>query len=127
MQEFVENLKKGAEKALDSAEVVTKKAIKKTSESVNIVKLKIAVKDIEGNIDNVYSELGKMLYSEYKNGAEFEGEYKEMCEKIASHLDEIAILKTKIAEISNKQICPECGKYTDLGAKYCSACGYEFN
>ena len=127
MQEFVETLKKGAEKAIDSAEIVTKKAIKKTSESVNIVKLKIAAKDIEGNIENIYSELGKMLYNEYKEGAEFEGEYKEMCEKISAHLEEITILKTKIAEISNKQICPVCEKYTDEGARYCSACGHEFN
>ncbi len=127
MQDFVENLKKTAEKAIDSAESATKKAIKKTTESVNVVKLKISIKDIEGNIENIYKELGKMLYNEYKEGAEFDGEYREMCQRIEEHLEEVAILKTKIAEINNKQVCPKCGNYTAEDAKYCSTCGYEFN
>ncbi len=123
--DFVENLKKGAEKAFDSAENVTKAAIKKTSESVNTLKLKYAIKDIENNMDSVYKELGKMLYNEYENGAEFEGEYKEKCEKIEGFLSEIDVLRAKIAEISNKQICPNCGKSNEIDAKFCSGCGEE--
>lgn len=123
--DFVENLKKGAEKAFDSAENVTKAAIKKTSESVNTLKLKYAIKDIENNMDSVYKELGKMLYNEYENGAEFEGEYKEKCEKIEGFLSEIDVLRAKIAEISNKQICPNCGKSNEIDAKFCSSCGEE--
>lgn len=123
--DFVENLKKGAEKAFDSAETVTKAAIKKTSESVNTLKLKYAIKDIENNMDSVYKELGKMLYNEYENGAEFEGEYKEKCEKIKGFLSEIDVLRAKIAEISNKQICPNCGKSNEIDAKFCSGCGEE--
>lgn len=121
--DFVENLKKGAEKALDSAETVTKAAIKKTSESVSTIKLKYAIKDIENNMDILYKDLGKMLYNEYKDGAEFEGEYGEKCEKIESYLSEIDVLRAKIAEISNKQICPHCGKSNEMGAKFCSECG----
>ena len=127
MADFVENLRKGAEKALDSAETVTKAAIKKTSESVSTLKLKYSVKDIESDIDKIYSELGKMLYNEYCEGAEFEGEYKEKCDTITEHFKEIDILKTKIAEMSNKQLCPECGKYSESQAKFCSSCGHEFN
>ena len=125
MAEFdlVENLKKGAEKALDSAETVTKAAIKKTSESVNTIKVKYAIKDIENNMNNVYKDLGKMLYNEYEEGAEFEGEYKEKCEKIEGFLSEIDVLRAKIAEISNKQICPNCGKSNEMSAKFCSECG----
>lgn len=127
MSDFVENLKKGAEKVLDSAESVTKATIRKTSESVNTLKLKYAIKDIEADIQALYAELGKMLYKEYSEGSEFNGEYGEKCEKINEHFEEIDILRTKIAELSNKQLCPECGKYNEQDAKYCSSCAHEFN
>ncbi len=127
MSDFVENLKKGAEKALDNAEVVTKAAIKKTSESINTLKLRYSVKDIEDNISSLYHELGKMLYEEYSQGVELEGEYKEKCDKITDHYSEITILKTKIAELSNKRICPRCDKYTDQEARFCSFCGHSFD
>lgn len=126
MADFVENLKKSAEKAFDSAETVTKAAIKKTSESVNVLKLKYSVRDIESDIKDIYTELGKMLYGEFCDGAEFTGEYREKCEKISEHYEEINILKTKIAEMTNKQICPKCGKYNDSDSRFCSSCGLEF-
>lgn len=126
MSDFIQNLKKNAEKLLDNAGSVTKATIKKTSESVNTLKLRYSVKDIESNISSIYEELGKMLYSEYRDGAEFTGEYLEKCEQITSHLEEIEILKTKIAELSDKQLCPDCGKYSEPNSKFCPSCGHEF-
>ena len=126
MSDFVENLKKGTEKVIDSAGTVTKAAIKKTSESVNTLKLKYSIKDIESHISSIYKEIGKMIYEEYNNGAEFDGQYKELCDKINGYYEEIDILKTTIAEINNKQLCPQCGKYLETDAKFCSACGHEF-
>lgn len=126
MQDFFENVKAQTKKIADTAEKITKTSIKKTSETVSVLKLKYAIKDIDSDIDNIYKELGKMVYQEYKNGAEFEGEYLEKCEKIDDFSSEIKLLNTKIAELGNKSICPECKKYNDANAKYCSFCGYEF-
>lgn len=126
MSDFVENLKKGAEKAFDGAENVTKAAIKKTSETVSTMKLNYSIRDIEKNIDGLYKELGRMLYNEFLQNAGFEGEYSEKCGKISECYDEISVLKAKVAEISSKQICPECGEYNDAGARFCSSCGKEF-
>ena len=127
MSDFIETLKKNTEKVIDTTENLTKATIKKTSESVNTLKLNYAIKNIDSNINNIYKSLGKMLYDEYLNGAEFQDEYLTKCEKISELNEEIEILKIKIAEINNKQLCPKCKKYTDIDSKYCSACGYELN
>lgn len=127
MSDFIEILKKNTEKVIDTTESLTKATIKKTSESVNTLKLNYSIKNIESSIENIYKSLGQMLYNEYQNGAEFQDEYLAKCEKIDEHLEEIEILKTKIAEITNKQLCPKCKNYTDIDSKYCSACGYDFN
>lgn len=125
MADFVENLKKGAGKALDNAENITKAAFKKTSESVNTLKLKYSLRDIESDINALFSKLGEMLYCEFSDGAEFNGEYLEICEKIAGYYEEIAVLKAKIAELSGKCVCPACGGFVDADARFCPSCGKE--
>ena len=127
MSDFVKNLRKNAEKIIDTTNAFTKATIKKTSESVNALKLKYSIKDIESNIDNVYISLGKMIYNEYLNGAEFEGEYLEKCEKIDEHFDEIKILNVKLAEIGNNLVCPECKKHIPEDSRFCPSCGYKFD
>ena len=99
MSDFIEILKKNTEKVIDTTENFTKSTIKKTSESVNTLKLNYSIKNIETSIENIYKSLGEMLYNEYQNGAEFQDDYLAKCEKIDEHLEEIEFLKTKIAEI----------------------------
>ena len=126
MSDFVKNLKKNAEKIIDTTNAFTKATIKKTSESVNSLKLKYSIKDIESNIDDVYKALGKMIYKEYLNGAEFEGGYLEKCERIDEHFEEIEILNVKLAEIGNGMVCPDCKKHIPGDSKFCPGCGYKF-
>lgn len=126
MADFMDTLKDKAGKFFKSAESVTKTTIKKTSESVNTLKLNYSIKEVENSIDDICKSLGRMIYEEYKNGAEFTGEYLDNCQKIDEYYDEIEILKTKIAETNNKRLCPNCGKYNESDSKYCSDCGQVF-
>ena len=126
MSDFMDTLKDKAGKFFKSAESVTKTTIKKTSESVNTLKLNYSIKEVENSIDSILKDLGKMIYEEYKNGAEFTGVYLENCEKIDEYYEEIEILKTKIAETQNKRLCPNCGKYNEADSKFCSDCGQVF-
>lgn len=126
MSDFMDTLKDKAGKFLKGAESVTKTTIKKTSESVNTLKLNYSIKEVENSIDGILKDLGKMIYDEYKNGAEFTGIYLDNCEKIDEYYEEIEILKTKIAETNNKRLCPNCGKYNEADSNFCSDCGHVF-
>ncbi len=123
MADFVDTFKKGVEKTLDSAESVTKAAIKKTSESVNAMKINYSIKEANSNIDELYKALGMMLYKEYTEGSEFTGEYRENCEKITEYKAEISQLKAKLAEMKNQRICPECNGLVSVDSQFCSSCG----
>lgn len=127
MSDFMNTLKDTASKLFKGAESVTKTTIKKTSESVSTLKLNYSIKEVENSIDSIYKDLGKMIYDEYKDGAEFTGVYLDNCQKIDEYYEEIEILKTKIAETNNKLLCPNCGKYNEAGAKFCSGCGQVFS
>lgn len=127
MSDFMDTLKDTAGKVIKGAESVTKTTIKKTSESVTTLKLSYSIKEVESAMDDVLKKMGTLIYEEYKNGADFSGVYLENCEKIDKCLEEIELLKIKIAETKNKKLCPDCGKYNEPDSKYCSCCGHVFD
>lgn len=123
MSDFVETIKKKADELIDSAGNITRTTIKKTSDSVAILKLKRSAKDTEVKIDSLYAAIGRLIYEEYRNGAEFIGEYQEKCVQIENALEELDNIKTQIAELNNQSVCPNCGKYNNSDSAYCSYCG----
>ena len=123
MDEMFGKLKEGAMKAKDGAEKFAKVAVKKTTDAVSQTKLNYAMSEVEDKIKQIKIELGQSLYAEYKNGAAFEGDILERCEKIDKLNEEINTLKEKIAELKNAVICPSCGEYNGSGNVFCSKCG----
>lgn len=123
MDEMFEKIKEGVIKAKDGAEKFTKVAVKKTTDVVSQTKLNYAVSEVEDKIKQIKIELGETLYAEHKNGAGFEGEILERCEKIDKLNEEINTLKEKIAELKNAVICSSCGEYNGSGNVFCAKCG----
>ena len=125
MSDFIESIKKNADKLLDNAGTITRSTIKKTSESVAVLKLKHSAKDVESKIDSLYAHIGRLLYEEHSRGAEFTGEYAEKCSQIDNALEELEKIKKQIAELNNQRLCPSCGKYNPSDSSFCSYCGHK--
>lgn len=123
MADFVDTLKKGVEKTIDGAENITKTAIKKTGETVNNLKINYSIKDLKSEIDKNYIELGKLLFKEYTEGAEFSGKYNEYCEQIEKQNEEIDELQAKLATLKNQKFCSECGCFASSDSQFCPNCG----
>lgn len=70
MEEVFDKIKERANKAKDSAVQVTKTVIEKTNNIVNQTKLKFSISETESKIKDIYTEIGKAVYENYKSTGE---------------------------------------------------------
>lgn len=97
---------------------ITKEKTTKISEEL---KLRSKINECKGKIDDLYEELGRGIYNEFKTGEKFEA--KEKCEEISNLEDEIAKLKLEILSIKDMKKCISCNEEIEIKDEYCSKCG----
>lgn len=68
-------------------------------------------------------DIGNLIYEKYKDGEMPEKALKGFCEEICQHEQIIKGYEETAADMKGKKICPECGKYVDKKAAFCSWCG----
>lgn len=123
MSDFFEKVKANAFKTKDEAVKIGKQVMDKAGNVVSQTKLNFAVSDAENKIKEIYTEMGKAVYSDYKEGGLLSEDAKENCEKIDNLLKEIDALKEQIAELKDSVKCPNCGSLNKQGSSFCSKCG----
>ncbi len=124
MEEVFDKIKEHTNKAKDGAAKITKTVIDKTNSVVSQTKLKYAISETSGKIDDIYKEMGKAVYERYLSDDETCCDaMREKCEKIDALNEEIEELKMQLAEIKETVKCPKCGAYNNTGSAYCSKCG----
>jgi len=125
MEDFVSKIKKGAKKAFGEAEKFTSAAVTKTGNAVNQTKMNYAINGNEDKIKNILSEIGAIVYEEYKSGCEFPENIDVKLKAVENLYDEIAELKAKIAEMNKTVVCPKCGNYIASDSVFCANCGFK--
>ena len=96
---------------------------KKTSDMVEIQKLRSQISSLEKNIDKNYVELGKLMFEKYQNGEDLSDEAKAYCEEITGSAVLIEEYKAEIADIKGLRICPGCGEAAANDVVFCPKCG----
>jgi len=98
---------------------------KKTGEIFENTKNKIAIADIQNDIEAVYVEIGKLVYQAFADGTEPSSEINDKCALISEKLNEIEALKDKIETDQPKSdaFCPNCGVAVDADGNFCASCG----
>ncbi len=123
MDALFDKIKKVAIQVKDEGERFTKEAVDKTKKVIDKTKYNFTVSSIESRCKDNLAELGKILYEEYQNGTEFDGDVLEICQKIDELNKEIEEIKGKIADINDGTVCPDCGAIIDADASFCKKCG----
>lgn len=116
--EMWENFSKGAKE-------VAGFTAKKTGELTEAAKLKINQKSLEKKLEDCFEDAGMLYYDCVKNGNDHNDEIAEIfaqCDDYGAQIDE---LKTKIAKLVGKSICPKCGKEMTEKYGFCPYCGTE--
>ncbi|MCB5483747.1 zinc ribbon domain-containing protein [Blautia faecis] len=97
----------------------------KEQKLAEIEKLKKTIFEAEGNLENLYSEIGKSVYQKYK-----EAPLPEVEEQLKSGQNleaAIASCKTRIESLKERPKCPVCGAEVTDNMLYCYNCGEKLN
>ena len=90
------------------------------------LKMKGKINELKENVEDLYIEIGKNVYSELKEGKDVaEEDILNKCNEISEKNDEISKLKEKLLTLKKMKTCPHCGAKIDKDDLYCSKCGKE--
>ncbi len=106
-----------------SATGVADRAMKRTNEVTNLVKLKLAVKSSEGKLSSVYEEIGRLFYTAERSGEDCTSDIAAFIMKADKLKADIASYTKQIAKLRNIRICESCGNEIDQNVNFCPVCG----
>ena len=111
----------------DIANKTYKKTSQKTGEIAKEAKLKMKMNDNKSKINNLYEEIGKIVYQKYLNNEEVKinEDLNTYLNQIDELSKEIETYQEDILKIKNKRLCENCYSEINLDAKYCPHCGFE--
>lgn len=116
--DFLEQVKNTA---IDVAQAVAQKS----TEVVELSKIKYAIFDLKADIKKLYTEVGHLVYREFEESSEYSSEVMEKCQVIKNKMAKIAALKAQAEAVKNGSefYCPECGRECGEKDEVCPFCG----
>ena len=124
---------------LEKVQDIVKAASDKTSEVIEVSKLRAGIAEEKRAISEQEAKLGEIYYDLYKAGEVLTPDAVNICmviDKYATRLEEKEAQIKKINEAnaakraaknvvpaSDDAVCPECGSANPSGSKFCSECG----
>lgn len=99
----------------------SKDVAKKAKEIAEITNLSSQVASKENSIRALYTEIGKIVYGNYKDDKQ-----EEVIDKftaIDTYLEEIDALKVQMKALKGIQVCDTCGAEVDINSDFCPKCG----
>lgn len=100
----------------------------KTEKVAKDVKIKVKIQNLKGDIEDVYEELGKLVYENYLlDSNEDNTKIKEMIQDKCNKIDEISKqideMKLESLDLKNTKLCCNCSNKIDKDSRFCPLCG----
>lgn len=100
---------------------------KKSTQLVELSKVKLNIANTKSNINANLRNLGEMIYISQRDEEDIDADmYAETIAKIDGLYLKLAEYDEIAAGLMNKKLCPECRKANEDIAVFCSKCGYRF-
>ena len=119
--------KSGFESIIDSVLSKTKFFTKKVSSKANVAvesaKISFAISETENKISELKEKIGDIIYNDYKENKELDGNLGEYCRMIENLSDDVEAMREKQAEVKSSVRCSHCGKLNDDRNTFCADCG----
>ena len=112
------------EKIGDAASKTYKFTAEKTSKIAKETKLKMQINEAKGKIDDIYREIGEMVYKKSVLDEDIKKEdLKEKCDEIDELSGKIVKCKNEILTLKEKRQCRNCYEEIEINDKFCPNCG----
>lgn len=102
---------------------VTKTAVDKSNELVEVTKIKLAMRDAENEVEKLFREIGEAVYNASKSEVDPSEVITSNCEAITAKNNELAEMRQKLREFKNISVCPSCGCEVPTDSAFCNKCG----
>lgn len=86
-------------------------------------RLKNKISGEERQINKAMTDIGRIIYKRYKDGAEVSEEEKTICEQIDERKEQIDKYKEEMNNVRGTRVCPSCGNMLNRNDAFCSRCG----
>lgn len=121
----------------DKVQDFVKSASDKTSEVIEVSRLKAAIAEDKKAINEQMAKLGAIFYAQYKDGEALTPDAVNICMVIDKHNTRVEESEAEIQKINDANAekkaaknagnsgveCPECHSTNPEGTKFCSNCG----
>jgi len=102
---------------------ITKNVTKTSSDLLKTTKLNMNLSTEEGNLRNLYYEIGKKVHEIYQYGGSLGKYFDEKYLEIEANERKIEEIKEQIGVIKGIRECPKCSKKVERVAEFCPKCG----
>lgn len=116
---LIDKFNKIAQTVSNSASTIAKKS----NELIEISKLNISIQTETDKINTIKIELGNKVFEKYTNNENIDLDLIDKCTQINELISNIEVLKQKIVELKNLQLCPSCNNEIEHGLVFCPKCG----
>lgn len=117
---FFDELKKGFS---DVSEVI----VKKSSEMMEIQKLKLKKSSMESDIKKDYMLLGKLYFNQMEKSGTIDEAAEDAFQRIVEGREAIKEINIKIQKMSKERTCSVCGEKSSKAVPFCPFCGAKFD
>ena len=98
----------------------------KTGKIAKDTKIKLKMSELKSQINDIYEEIGKLVYEKHTSDEEISGveeKIEENCTKIDEICEQIDNLLKESMQLRDKRQCPKCYAEIEKESKYCPNCG----
>lgn len=111
------------EDVLCKARNVAESAGKKTSDFVEVTKLKMEMADTEREISSILEGLGRLVYDGKKAGEDVSSMVDECVAKVDDQYAKLDALRAKVLQYKNAVCCRVCNTVNTDDSVFCKKCG----
>ncbi len=123
IQAVWEKICSGASITGDLAKQTAGTAGKKATEVYNASKINLKIFDLKTDIDILYKEIGKSVYSKYKDETAETEDVDEILALIDERNQQIEELQKELDAVRSTKKCTACGKASKKNVAFCASCG----
>lgn len=116
-----------ADKTGEVARDVFDAAERRVSGVASATKINLKIFDLRTECDNLYREIGRMVYSIHQGAEMLNDAMEAKIAQIDQKQKQISLLRQELAGRKMSVVCPCCGRLCAQEDMYCAGCGQELS